>query len=261
MKDKKHQFGYTIVEVMIVLAVSGMMFVIAANFINGKQAKTSFTQGVNSLASQIQDVIDDVVDGKYSDVALTCNDSSSSVSINPTANPQGKNAPCVFRGKLMHFYGSPNDRNKYEVIPLVDLRAPPSGTATDLSRINSHPTLVQKELVPQRLNVVSGIVTPSAGSDVNAYNIGFIQSSGTRNVSGIGYKSGTQSISLVYVPVSINMSTTNPAIAGSLNGTVSPARSFVICVSDGSRYAIISVGGNANGLLTVSTKMKGESSC
>ena len=261
MKDKKQQFGYTIVEVMIVLAVSSVMFVIAANFINGKQAKTSFTQGVNSLSAQIQDIIDDVVDGKYSDVAVSCTESSSSVNITPVAQPQGTNAQCVFRGKLIHFYGPVNDRTKYEVIPLVDLRNPPSGTATDLSRINSSSTLVQKELIPQRLNVVSGIVTPLSGTEVNAYNIGFLQSSGTRNDSGIGYKSGTQSVNLVYVPVSSNMPNTTPAVPDMIKGTVLPAKSFVLCVSDGSRYATIRVGGNINGLLTVSTQMKGESGC
>lgn len=55
MKGGKSPLGYTVVEVMIVLAVSGIMFLVAANFINGKQQKTSFANGVNEMASRIQD--------------------------------------------------------------------------------------------------------------------------------------------------------------------------------------------------------------
>ena len=53
-RHSKQPFGYTIVEVMIVLAVSSAMFLIAANFINGKQERTAFSQGSNEMVSQLQ---------------------------------------------------------------------------------------------------------------------------------------------------------------------------------------------------------------
>ena len=68
----KQPLGYTIIEVMIVLAVSGLMFIIAATFINGKQQRATFTAGVNEMASELQNVIEQVNDGSYADVPLNC---------------------------------------------------------------------------------------------------------------------------------------------------------------------------------------------
>ena len=70
MNGGKRPLGYTIIEVMIVLAVSGVMFIIAASFISGKQESTAFTEGANEFASQLQQTIAEVADGQYSDVTF-----------------------------------------------------------------------------------------------------------------------------------------------------------------------------------------------
>src|SRR4051812_28553600 len=105
MNGGKLPLGYTVIEVMIVLAVSGLMFVIATNFISGKQAKTSFTAGSNELASKVQDLIGEVNDGKYSDIPLSCSANiggPTSVSDGaPDAETQGTNPQCVFLGKIL----------------------------------------------------------------------------------------------------------------------------------------------------------------
>ena len=159
MKDKKHQFGYTIVEVMIVLAVSGMMFVIAANFINGKQQRTSFFQGSNDMANIIQKVIDDVTNGNFSDVALDC-DSAGAGSVDVrdssdiTADTQGTNPDCVFLGKLVHFY-----------------------------------------IIVDKMRVVSG----NGSNYDTSYSVGFVQSAGAIADPATGrYANGGQTISMVF---------------------------------------------------------------
>lgn len=125
MKGARTPAGYTIVEVMIVLAVSGMMFLIAANFISGKQEATSFPQGVNELASSIQNTIAQVSDGQYSDLDLVCNFSYDQLApqnshittlklstvyhttTNNSANDlQGQNYECIFLGKVLEFDAS-----------------------------------------------------------------------------------------------------------------------------------------------------------
>ncbi len=68
----RQSLGYTIVEVLVVLAVSSFMFVIAANFINGRQERASFASGSNDLASALRNVLNQVADGHYSDVPMTC---------------------------------------------------------------------------------------------------------------------------------------------------------------------------------------------
>lgn len=122
MKGARTPAGYTIVEVMIVLAVSGLMFLMAANFIGNKQEATSFPQGVNELASSIQNTIAQVSNGQYSDINIVCNfhyistDPKTSfippitlaagpgTTTNSSANDsQGTNTQCTFLGKVMHF--------------------------------------------------------------------------------------------------------------------------------------------------------------
>lgn len=98
--------GYTIVEVMIFLAISGMMFVMAANFINGKQSRAQFKQGIEDINSQLQRSIDEVSNGYYQSTENV------SCSLSPTNQPQlaaaspaqkGTNKNCVFLGKLVEF--------------------------------------------------------------------------------------------------------------------------------------------------------------
>jgi len=107
--------GYTIVETMIFLAVSGFMFLIAAAFVSGKQNTAEFRQGINTINTQIQQVINDVANGFYpsnSDFSCTSSPSPGGLTINNvTTNEQGSNGGttgpnqngCVFLGKVIQF--------------------------------------------------------------------------------------------------------------------------------------------------------------
>jgi hypothetical protein len=57
--------GFTIIEVMIFLAVSGVIFLIAAQFINGKQAQADFTQGMHNADAIVMTLINNVANGNY----------------------------------------------------------------------------------------------------------------------------------------------------------------------------------------------------
>ncbi len=105
MKGGKLPLGYTIVEVLVVLAVSGVLFLLAADFITGKQSKTSFQQGSNELVSRLQAIVEEVSTGHYADIPLTCDAFSnpSRLIFDPTVKPQGSNQDCVFLGKIIHF--------------------------------------------------------------------------------------------------------------------------------------------------------------
>lgn len=106
--------GYTIVEVLIFMAVSGLMFVVAAVFVNGKQANVEFKQGLYGINSDIRTVINEVADGRYQ--PLTYGGSRYSCRA-PTTFPffpiflsspkeQGTGGGidgCVFLGKVLQF--------------------------------------------------------------------------------------------------------------------------------------------------------------
>ena len=256
----KQPLGYTIIEVMIVLAVSGLMFIISTLFINGKQAQTSFTQGVNGMASNIQSIIEQVTDGQYSDIPLKClyypipKITNPNIGTSPGSS-QGTNSTCVFLGKIMHFKGSSN----YELVSLAGGRVDNSDNLlTSLSQadpkvINS---LTINQTVPQSLSIsritvfrLSGLGQQSSQS----YAIGFLQSQGALNNGG--FESGAQTTQIYYDNANTPIGTPfNP-------GNLRLAYNVDICLTDETRYAEITFGVDRSGTnsnpLSVAVKMDG----
>lgn len=271
MKGGKTPLGYTIVEVMIVLAVSGVMFLIAANFINGKQEHTAFTEGSNDLVSRLQNIAQDVTDGHYSDWPITCdaNPSGTAISFPASGSPgQGANPKCVFLGKLVHFYISGTALPQaYETFSLAAARnitgsLPQPG-------VKAIPGLTDQSTVPQNLYVQGMHVLDLTGNDhPSVSNIGFAQGLGTIPDPTAGvYQSGAQTVGLVYTTALDNAAAGSvTAIAG---GAVQPAKSAVICLSDGTRYAQVFIGGtngsapssNNGNQLNVSVQQLGTVAC
>jgi len=285
----KQPLGYTIVEVMIVLAVSGVMLLIASQFINGKQAKTSFTQGVNDIAARLQQTINDVADGQYSDVSIDCQAVPGGLQLNPgTGDTQGRQSGCVFMGKMYYFYnnGTPTPQN-YEIFSLVGARIDPVARTpvTTLAgsylkpvdgRTSQDPadpiSFTVKDTVPQGLSV-GAMTCKNCAETGQIYTLGFVQSLGTldpKDATGKTYQSGSQTINLMYASSLVgptgpnqgpNGSPSNQAATLITGTTLASAGAVNICRTDGSRYAIVTVGNNSIGsgeLPLVSVKMYGE---
>jgi prepilin-type N-terminal cleavage/methylation domain-containing protein len=257
MKGGKRPLGYTIVEVMIVLAISGVMFAIAASFISGKQAKTEFTEGTNDFTSQVQGVISQVIDGQFSDVALTCT-AGAALSFNTGAAQGGQAAPCVFVGKFLHFSESNNPSN-YEIFSLAgsrnvtSLTGPPPITPVALPYAQTADAdLTSQEVIPQGLSINNNEANPiqvvdSNGVTRNTFGFGFVQSLGSSNGNG-GFNNGGQTVGLVYSSGLGSNNLNETGAAGAITGTLLPATSASICLTDGTRYAQVLVGTNGNQL-------------
>lgn len=118
--------GYTLIEVLIFLAVSGALLFSAAALISGKQERTRFTQSVVSLEEQFQDTFNDVSTGYFpSNGDFSCRNSGSDASPNiqissVSGTGQGSNKDCIFVGKMIHFYVGTQD--KYRVYTMVGLK-------------------------------------------------------------------------------------------------------------------------------------------
>lgn len=249
MNGGRRPLGYTIIEVMIVLAVSGVMFLIAANFINGKQQKTAFTAGVGEMANRLQDLINQVQSGKYSDIPIACSSAGGgNINISSGSNNQGQNPACVFLGKVIHFSVSGNATN-FEVLSLAGSRTSSSGdVATDYSSARRISSLTTTGVVPQNLRVtnVAGVENSNL---LLSFAIGFMQSQGVNTDPADGtvvLKSGAQTVSLYYVNGIVQ--NTGPLTDGNINNAILPSNYANICVTDGTRYAEISIGENRNQL-------------
>jgi prepilin-type N-terminal cleavage/methylation domain-containing protein len=261
----KQPLGYTIIEVMIVLAVSGLMFVIAASFINGKQQQASFKSGINQLASQIQDVIEQVTDGKYSDIPINCVNNAGTLNLPKGAQQQGTNQDCVFVGKFMHFDVG-GIQNKYEIFSLANLRDTTSlAGATPITPYAFPFTggyeLTTKADTPQSLNVKS----VTLNGTISIYGFGFTQSQGTP-IGRTGYVSGGQTIGLVYALTLSSTASESTAAQEITSGGLGGGDSVSMCVTDGGHYAQILLGGkdtngNQQSQLTVSVQQLGNTAC
>ena len=71
MKSGLKSRGFTIVEVLIFLAVSSALMVSAFTLISGSQNKAAFTVGINDVQQQINAVINNVSNGYYSESATS----------------------------------------------------------------------------------------------------------------------------------------------------------------------------------------------
>lgn len=124
MKRTRVLPGYTIVEVMIVLAVTGALFVSAMLLVSGQQARTEFSQGVREFESKIQDVMNDVGTGYYSqNTTRQCISSASGPVFDlVTTAEQGKSQACIYMGRALQF-GTGDTYTKHTIVGLRRITA------------------------------------------------------------------------------------------------------------------------------------------
>ncbi len=104
MKSAARQSGYTVIEVLIYLAVVGLLLLSAMILVGGQQNKAEFNQGIRDLDAQFQDVLNDIAVGYYpkSDT-FECKKDPVDGSVGPAVEGTGTNVECIFLGKVIHF--------------------------------------------------------------------------------------------------------------------------------------------------------------
>lgn len=101
-----YKAGFTILEIMIFLIVSGSLIIGALALFSGRIARTQFNQSVQELDNKIKGTINEVATGTYPPSPFfTCAPDGTGVPIVTSAasNTQGSNSGCVFLGKVMQF--------------------------------------------------------------------------------------------------------------------------------------------------------------
>lgn len=123
MKCGGNTQGFTIIETLIYLAVSSAIMVSVLTLVGGSQNKAQFRQAVNETEQQINDVINNVSNGYYTNTGNFRCDGTDTAGPILTSNPtdtQGTNAKCVFLGRVIQFgVGGAGDKmNVYDAVGL-----------------------------------------------------------------------------------------------------------------------------------------------
>lgn len=106
IKKKHTQRGYTIIEVMIVISVSAIVFAAAVAGYSRQNQRTEFANAVRDIESTIQDILNDVSTGYYpKSNTFACTRAGGGANNVPELSlgsaEQGTNQDCIFLGKAV----------------------------------------------------------------------------------------------------------------------------------------------------------------
>ena len=233
MKRGLDNKAYTIVEVIIVLAVSSALLVSALLLVGGQQNKTQFNQSVRDIEQQVQDIINNVATGYYSrSTDFTCSNNAGILTISEGHSGLGSNKDCIFIGRVVQFNVEGNGEN-FAVYNIVGLRENGGEAITDLAL--AQPTI---------LNGTTEYRTLKYGlSAINCYGVGavgFISTLGQS--SGGNLESGSQNVELRSV-TGVNCGDNEFSGAVTFSAPVSDVK---VCFKSGgtNQYADLIIGGN-----------------
>ena len=261
--------GFTITEVMVVLAVTGMLFVSAVVLINGRQSRTQFSTGINLFQQQLQQVINETGSGYFPQyTAFSCTGTASTpptlTNLGSSGDHQGQNPGCIFLGKVVQFAVQGTDPQAYRILPIVGNRL--DATGSEASTLYGIPAAPNSGTHPEAavagttaatnlgLNgaettayLTQGLTVVSMWYGTNTANTtgtaGFITSLPSPNGTN-GVASGTQHMSLYTVGgTSLNQDTPHVADAIYPSGALVAVSSVNICVASGTT--------NQSGLITI----------
>ena len=263
--------GFTIVEVLIVLAVTGALFVAAAILISGKQNQAGFNQAVQQLQSQIQQVMNDVSTGYFpGGASFSCSaPAGGPVTLSgAAANGQGANAGCIFAGKVLQFRVSGTNPEAYNILTIAAAQKNASGQeATSLATATpkvvapalgspaNFPNLTTSTILQNGL-AVSTSPTPAVnmwynngGANVAVGAVAIVTSFAGYAANGT-INSGSQQLSIVPV-TGTTLGMTPVAAATAINTNLAASATAVTNPTNGVSVCFASGGTKESGLITI----------
>lgn len=130
IRGKQRFAGYTVVEVLIFLAVTAGLFVAAASVIGGQQARTEFSTAVKEFELKIGDIVNNVSTGYYPSLEnFSCSaGNSGGPALSTTPADQGTNGECVYLGRAIQFAPDGVGKESYRVYTLIGRRLAPGAS-------------------------------------------------------------------------------------------------------------------------------------
>ncbi len=143
--------GFTILEVMIVLAVTAIIFFMSITFIQGKEAYNQFLVAINNVEAQLNEDINNVRDGSYilpNKISCAPYFSMNNPSVTLGSKSQGSNTGCIFVGDAIKLNKNKMENyiivgNQFGASPSANLNPSPNYGIND-----SNPILVSSSVAP-----------------------------------------------------------------------------------------------------------------
>jgi type II secretory pathway pseudopilin PulG len=283
MKHSSGAEGFTIVETLIVLAVTGGMLLSAMLLISGRQDRTQFAQGIRTMQQQIQQVINEVSSGYYPNRGdFTCaKNGSGNIDITGAAQEQGSNRDCVFFGKTIQFAvddpsGSPTNPEVYNVYTAAALREGSIGSVIDLDTAkpkliandgaNGFPDRFETKNMPYGMKVYSMYYNNTPGKKIGA--VTFASSLSNLDIEGSGQQvnvyamKGTDLHRTKNNGVDKSNDAFNDTDLSESQGTLNPVQGIQICIQSGgtNQSGLLTIGGTG-GPTTVDIAIKENTTC
>jgi prepilin-type N-terminal cleavage/methylation domain-containing protein len=257
MKVGRKQRGFTIVETMIVLAVSGGLFLVAAIAVSGKQARQEFDQSIQDVRSQIQQVVNDVATGAFPNMNnMSCSVGANGPVFSSTAAGQGENTGCIAMGKVIQFgVGSnPESMRVYTVAGLqktssgADVSSPGEAKPKVIAPSTTTPGV--PDLTDQR-NLLYGLTTNAMTDQRSGSAIGAIAIlSSLAQYGDAGIVSGSQQLTAYPIIGTVRGATAQTG-AEAINNNLSTLTPASALTDKGVTICFPSAGTNQSGLITI----------
>ena len=281
MKGGLRTSGFTIIETMIVLAVTGAIFVSAVLAMNGKQASAEFNESIRDVQTRVQQTINEVRTGYYpNNGSFTCSNTMNMPSFINSPSAIGTNSGCIFIGKVIQFAVEPaGSAERANVYTVAGIRTSSGKVVTELAE--AIPTLVDASTTsPDSVNLTQpfylkyGLRVSKMYYDGNQANqigaVAFMNTLGEYDDTGANLASGSQRLNVTPIPNSHLHQTSNDAAstiqqklrAGAMQASQNPAGGVQICFDSGSTHqsGLLSIGGSSNDY-TVDMTIKDQEGC
>lgn len=267
--------GYTIIEVLVVLAVALITFLAALIVFSGKQGKTEFSQAMRDAESRIQSAVNDVGVSRFPDASnFTCVIDASSKRPKMTDVPSGTgtNKHCIFLGKAIQIVtdGDPNTPDNLYSYTVLGRRAIDDGTTvTDFD--NANPTSISTSTpgpgdpdLTEEYTILFGATVVSAKVDASPSEtdlVGFYSSLQPTEPTAQGSQSLTAKGYLGFDTNAANpKSQVKSAIEGIMPFPIADIKTWTICIQSGTSNEFAQLIVNAS-LAGVTTKIKYTTGC
>jgi type II secretory pathway pseudopilin PulG len=252
------QYGFTVLETLITLSVTGVLLISAMTYISGKQNYTEFTQAIRALQGDIQQIMNEVGSGYYPNISgINCfigGGGTIQLNSNPGVDTSGTNRECVYLGRALQFQVDVPAKNIYNAYTIVAKNnqdtmatADPRLIARGPTDPGSFPNEFESKKLRYGLTVSEMYRNNDPSQTISA--VAFVSNLGTAAASD-----GSQQVNIMAIP------NTGPAttLAGitqinlNLESATTPADGVQICLDSGgtNQSALLSIGasGRQNGV-------------